>query len=74
MVQTVQLHSGQCGLCQHFGEHHSSEPQLIQIRLKKEAPDNLVEECALPEHAVLNLKVTPISGCAGFEPATETQA
>jgi hypothetical protein len=73
MVQTVQLHSGQCGLCTHFGEHHSGEQQLIQIRLKKEAPEDLVEECGLKEHAVLNLKVTPISGCAGFEPA-EVQA
>lgn len=74
MVQVVQLHSGQCGLCQHFGEHHSGEPRLIQIRLKKEAPDDLVEECALPEHAALSLKVTPISGCAGFEVAESLQA
>jgi hypothetical protein len=74
MVQVVQLHSGQCGLCQHFGEHHPTEPQLIQIRLKKEAPEDLVEECALPEHAKTHLMVTPISGCTGFEPAQEVQA
>ena len=74
MVQVVQLHSGQCGLCQHFGEHHSGEQQLIQIRMKKEAPDNLVEDCALPEHVALHLKVTAISGCSGFAPATDTQA
>ncbi len=74
MVQVVQLHSGQCGLCQHFGEQHAAEQQLAQIRLKKEAPEDLVEQCALPEHAVLHLKVTPISGCAGFEAADEAQA
>jgi hypothetical protein len=74
MVQVVQLHSGQCGLCQHFGEHHPSEPQLIQIRLKKEAPEDLIEQCALPQHAQLDLKVTAISGCAGFAPAETPQA
>lgn len=74
MVQVVQLHSGQCGLCQHFGEHHSGEQQLVQIRLKKEAPEDLVEECALPQHAALHLTVTPISGCTGFEAAQEAQA
>ena len=65
-----QIHEGQCGLCTHFGEHgHQNEPQLIQIRTSKNAPENVVEECGLPQHASLHLMVTPISGCAGFEPA-----
>ncbi|HUG16841.1 MAG TPA: hypothetical protein VMM78_17675 [Thermomicrobiales bacterium] len=66
---------GQCGLCTHYGEHHSHAPQLIQIRTKRVAPEDIVEECGHPQHAALSLVVTPISGCAAFEPAPEvTQA
>lgn len=64
-----QVHFGQCGLCAHFGEHHTAAPQLIEIRTKKSAPEQLVDECGHPRHASLHLKVTPISGCDGFEPA-----
>ena len=68
----LQVHDGQCGLCVHFGENEpSEEPKLIQIRLKHEAPDDLVESCGLPSNAALNLKVTPISGCAGYEAAPQ---
>jgi hypothetical protein len=28
-----------------------------------------VDDCGHPRHASLHLKVTPISGCDGFEPA-----
>jgi hypothetical protein len=42
---------------------------VIQIRLKHEAPESLVEECGHPRLAPLHLKVTPISGCQGFEAA-----
>jgi hypothetical protein len=68
----LQVHEGQCGLCQHFGEPHATEiaPVLSQIRNKHEAPENLVDDCGLPRNASLHLKVTPISGCDGFEPAT----
>ena len=45
----------------------SEEPKLIQIRLKHEAPDDLVEECGHPNNKPIHLMVTPISGCAGFE-------
>ncbi|HEU0165818.1 MAG TPA: hypothetical protein VFQ54_12305 [Thermomicrobiales bacterium] len=66
----MQIHEGQCGLCSHFGEHDKSvAPQLIQIRLKHEAPENLVERCGLPANLDLDLKVTPNSGCSGFSPA-----
>ena len=67
-----QVQAGQCGLCSHFGEHHRNEPQLIQIRTKHEAPEDFTDECGHPQHAPLHLVVTPISGCAGFEPAPET--
>ena len=64
-----EIHEGQCGLCAHFGETHRETPQLTQILRRHEAPTTLVEDCGHPRHASLNLKVTPISGCDGFEPA-----
>jgi hypothetical protein len=69
MVAQVQVQTGQCGLCTHFGEDHPQDQKLVQIRQKHEAPDNYVDRCGHPSHAPLNLKVTAISGCAGFEPA-----
>ena len=63
------VHNGQCGLCTHFGEHHQREQKLVQIRTQKAAPEDLVDDCGHPQHASLHLKVTPISGCDGFEPA-----
>jgi hypothetical protein len=62
------VHSGQCGLCSHFGEDHMADPKLIELRTKHQAPDNLVDDCGHPKHAALHLKVTPISGCDGFVP------
>lgn len=70
----LQVQDGQCGMCTHFGENTNDQPQLIQIRLKGEAPENLVEPCGLPENEVLDLKVTATSGCKGFEPAERPQA
>jgi hypothetical protein len=66
------VHDGQCGLCTHFGEHHPTEQQLIQIRMSHQAPETVVEECGHPKHASLHLMVTPISGCEGFQPAAQT--
>ena len=66
----VQVHDGQGGLRAHFGETHHGDQQLIQIRLKHEAPENLVEECGHPKLSPLHLVVTPISGCSGFQSAT----
>jgi hypothetical protein len=63
------VEEGQCGLCTHFGETHSEDAKLIQIRATHEAPETLVDECGHPKHAPLNLVVTAISGCDGFEPA-----
>jgi hypothetical protein len=66
----LQVHEGQCGLCAHFGEHQQQgDPQLVQIRTSKQAPEDLTEECGHPLHEKLHLIVTPISGCEGFERA-----
>ena len=67
------VHDGQCGLCAHFGEHHSDQEQLVQIRASQQAPEQLVEECGHPRHASLHLVVTPISGCDGFVPAESNE-
>lgn len=64
----VAIKDGQCGMCAHYGENNPGEVKLIQIRLKHEAPETLIEECGHPQLAPLHLVVTPISGCAGFEP------
>ena len=64
-----EVHDGQCGLCAHFGETHPSGEKLVQIRTYREAPEDLVDECGHPRHASLHLRVTPISGCDGCEPA-----
>jgi hypothetical protein len=66
----LELHDGQCGLCVHFGETHLIDQSLVQIRRSHEAPETLVDDCGHPRHSSLHLKVTPISGCDGFEPAT----
>ena len=65
----IAVHDGQCGLCTHFGEEHGADAKLTQIRTTHSAPETLVEECEHPKLAALHLKVTPTSGCDGFEPA-----
>jgi hypothetical protein len=65
----LQVHDGQCGLCAHFGETHQDQPVLVQIRTRHTAPEELVDECCHPNNAKLHLRVTPVSGCDGFEPA-----
>lgn len=66
----VEVHSGQCGLCVHFGEHDDEAQQsLVQIRESHQAPEDFVESCGHPKHAPLHLVVTPQSSCDGFQPA-----
>lgn len=65
----IAVQEGQCGLCSHFGEEHPQDGKLAQIRVSHTAPETLVEECEHPKLAALHLKVTPTSGCDGFEPA-----
>jgi len=62
------IHDGQCGLCSHFAEGHS-DAGVIQIRKRHEGSETMISECGHPRHASLHLRVTPISGCDGFEPA-----
>ena len=68
IMQAVQ--DGQCGLCGHFGEHHTSAA-LVSILSSHQADLAVLDECGHPKHASLHLKVTPISGCDGFVPAAE---
>ena len=68
----VQIADGQCGMCAHYGDNNPGEAKLIQIRLKHEAPETLIEQCGHPQLAPLNLIVTANSGCAGFEPVSES--
>lgn len=64
----VTVNEGQCGLCTHFGEH-STGPQLVEIRTTHQAAENLVTDCGHPKLEGLHLRVTPVSGCDGFEKA-----
>jgi hypothetical protein len=64
----IALHDGQCGLCTHFGETHAVDQILIQIHTTKNAPEDLLTDCGHPKHSSLHLKVTPMSGCDGFQP------
>ncbi|MBS1813426.1 MAG: hypothetical protein JSS87_00965 [Acidobacteria bacterium] len=66
-MQTVM--DGQCGLCTHFGEPHGGNDKLVTIVQSHKADEHIVDECGHPKHASLHLKVTPISGCDGFQPA-----
>ncbi len=70
MVAQVQVQNGQCGLCTHFGENKPQGDQLIQIRAKHEAPVDFIAECGHPSNAPLHLQVTALSGCTGFQPAS----
>jgi hypothetical protein len=63
------LHEGQCGLCLHYGEDHAGSHQLLEIRKRQAASETLLDDCGHPKHADLHLKVTPLSGCDGYEPA-----
>lgn len=61
-----ELHDGQCGLCQHFGESHPKSDVLVSISSNKQPDLSVLDDCGHPKHASLHLKVTPISGCDGF--------
>ncbi len=63
-METIQ--NGQCGLCTHFGEHHKTDV-LVSMMASHRADLKILDECGHPKHADLHLKVTPISGCDGFE-------
>ncbi|HEY4305135.1 MAG TPA: hypothetical protein VGM82_11740 [Gemmatimonadaceae bacterium] len=64
-----EIQDGQCGLCTHFGESNTEDEKLVSLRTSHDGPVDMVDECGHPKHAPLHLKVTPISGCDGFEAA-----
>ncbi len=33
----IEVHDGQCGLSEHFGEDHATRPALVAIRTKHQA-------------------------------------
>jgi hypothetical protein len=43
--------------------------RVIQIPAAASGAEVLLDDCSHPRHAALHLKVTPIGGCDGFEPA-----
>ena len=70
----IDVQSGQCGLCVHFGAGRAEERmKLADIRQSQRAPEDLVLPCGMPAHAQYNLWVTPRSGCDGFAPAVTEQ-
>lgn len=74
-IEMIDLQPGQCGLCSHFGDNHDAgAPRPLTLLTKDEELSTKVSDCDHPAHAPLRLKVTPVSGCAGFEPAEQLQA
>ncbi|MEL7473864.1 MAG: hypothetical protein AAGK04_11145 [Planctomycetota bacterium] len=63
----LKVQDGQCGKCAHFGDDAS--PKFTQVRIKGEAPEDLVAECGSPAHEGEALRVTAISSCGAFTPA-----
>ena len=63
----MQVQNGQCGLCTHFGENHPKTDVLVTIMSSKQADPIVLDDCGHPKHAALHLKVSPISGCDGFQ-------
>jgi hypothetical protein len=63
------IQDGQCGTCAHFGASESNAEVLVQIRITHQAEPELVKPCGHPDNAKRELKVTPLSTCAGFTPA-----
>jgi hypothetical protein len=57
--------SGQCGNCIHFGTFEQSGDRPSFSPTADQA-FKTIEHCEHPDHAAIDLKVTPISGCADF--------
>jgi hypothetical protein len=65
----IKVQTGQCGICVHFGEQHKENSELQNIRTTSRASEVYTDECGHPVLAQMRLRVTPISGCKGFEAA-----
>lgn len=70
----LSVQDGQCGLCKYFGNHAQDESEIRNLRQNHKGPETLVEDCEHPQLSPLNLQVTPISGCNGFEFAPEARS
>lgn len=67
----VKVQDGRCGMCAHFGEKNPGDAQrLVQIRVRGEAPEDLLEPCGHPGHEGLHLRVSVLGACDGFTPAS----
>ena len=66
------VRDGQCGLCTHFGESADGvrSPRLVEILSTRQASEEMLAACGNRKLAGLHLRVTPGSGCDGFERAT----
>lgn len=64
----IQFSDGQCGSCQHFGSHTSSD-EVVQIRVNGEAPEGYTNDCGHPDLEGLHLKVAANGMCDGFKAA-----
>ena len=65
----IVVQEGQCGLCTHFGKHgeEACDARLIEILATRQASETLIAGCGHEKLAGLHLRVTPASGCDGFE-------
>jgi hypothetical protein len=68
----IKVQTGQCGICRHFGERHQQTSELENIRNTSSASEVYTDECGHPTLVQLHLRVTPISGCDGFEAVPRT--
>jgi hypothetical protein len=66
----IKVQTGQCGICRHFGERHKETSELQHMRTTSSASEVYTDECGHPTLVQLHLRVTPISGCDGFEAVT----
>lgn len=68
----VKVREGQCGLCQHFGQHEGEEgknPQILEILSTQYASEDFLADCGQEQLSAMHLRVTPVSGCDGFDMA-----
>ncbi len=67
----IKVRDGQCGLCQHFGRQEGEEasPQMLEILATHYASEELLAPCGQEQLSAMHLRVTPLSGCDGFEKA-----
>lgn len=63
----INVQTGQCGICAHFGERHRETSELQDIRATSRASELYTDECGHPMLQQVRLRVTPISGCNAFE-------